>query len=137
MSELDPELLTLELPETDQWEPEHFKAALWQYSAALDLAGSLRSGDTAHDPEWEEQLERLNDILFLRDEIEEAGNYHGWSYFEDQFGAPELAALDDTMRSLARSSGEFRAFLLSEYRQFRSSLEPDHDCWWWYLDTDD
>ena len=111
--------------------------APWDDGRFLFVAGSLRGGDTAHDPEWEEQLERVNDILFLRDEIEEAGHYHGWHHFEDQFGAPDLAALDDTLRILARSSNEFRAFLLGEYRQFRTTLEPDHDSWWWFLDTDD
>ncbi len=127
------ELLHLELPDTPDWDEDSFRAALLQYAAALDLAETIDGEQKEVSPEWEERLEGLNDILFLRDEIEAAGEFHGWSQFDVlEIENISLSTLDTRLR--ACRNPEFLRLLDREYQTFRSSTAPDPSAWWWWIE---
>lgn len=124
-------LLELELPDTADWNGMHAEAAMWQYSVGLDLAEGLSN---RHTEAWAAELEKVNDLLFLRDEIEEALAYWGEEFFVGLASdVPELSDLDFRLRDSARQPA-LREFLASEYRQFRSLINPPQANWWWWLD---
>lgn len=132
------ELMSEELPEPEEWTQKQFELALLQYAGCLDLAQTLGS-KLAKNEEWQDRLELLNDMLFLRDEIEEAGQHHGWSAFElaslNNENLFEIEELDDMFRLLASSQQKFKTFLVGEYGRFRDTLSPSADEWWWWLDA--
>lgn len=130
--EYDLAVLERELPEVHDWTPDDVEAALWQYSVAMDLATNLKTKKTDI---WAEQLERINDLLFLRDEIQDAWEYWGAEMFEATAAVtPVLQELDERFR-LAAKQPDFKAFLMREYRMFRESVGPDRNCWWWWFEN--
>lgn len=126
------ELLDLELPEADTWEQREAEAALWQYAAGLDLAATLGQdrGEALSD-----ELERVNDLLFLRDEIEDVILMKSFSFFENiSQQTPQLDTSDDRLRRLASTHKPFMLFLLEEYQLFRREIDPERSAWWWWMD---
>ena len=132
---MDAAILSQELPDTEDWKPEDCQTALWQYFYMLELmAGPLQNSDHAAAEAWSNEIESINDILFLRDEIEAAGSYHGWHWFDRTDDTPELELLDARLRKLYTDSGAARQFIVREYNSFRHTMQPDEDAWWWRLD---
>lgn len=130
---MDISVIDRELPDTAQWQEDDFRAALWQYQYCLDLLdGPVDDGPDS----WSDEIERINDLLFLRDEIDNAGEYFGWHYFDFEDGTPTLGWLDARLRKGYRDNRQIHSFIKREYEQFRDTLSPNEDAWWWRLDCE-
>lgn len=117
------------------WEPPQVLALAVRYAFAVEALPKRSL------PEWDEASAMAEEILFLRDLIEEWLCVFGEEALEDllvgdfnEIALPSEA--DERLEQLYLTDPGVRDYLHQEYNRFRSAIEPPRSARWWWLDAE-